>query len=382
MKNSTVSRGILVHVATAPQITDVIDEIVHWFSGLGIADFTLLQAVTRSDGMHISCALLPHLSTQWFPDFNTGGLNAALALETVSNEVDLVREILLCMLVSPIEFQYPSFAELQAAVHVRRNIVQAARRTALAFDTVAAERPAEYWRYTEGHGFTLLSGTRLQDALEKATQPESSKSLYSFSCYRATEYVILLGIVKELASCNRNLLTKLEKHWQRSPVMSARFHESFLIEYGTMEQPVPQKYYVPGDRVWFRNPDPISSEITGYEGSWVIYLGGGLFSDFWRIGNTFTLDSKCLEVYHWRHGAWKDSNGQWSMDEAAVERRVQISQDDKSQMQEILAVMMRYRDPRGVSDQGGCLDTTREYSRFICPGTANITLPDIPESHI
>src|SRR3546814_5001957 len=47
-------------------------------------------------------------------------------------------------------------------------------------------------------GFTIEPGVSLIEALQKATQPDASGKLYSFSCYRATEYVTLLGIAREL----------------------------------------------------------------------------------------------------------------------------------------------------------------------------------------
>src|SRR3546814_6292340 len=89
-------------------------------------------------------------------------------------------------------------SDLVSALRVRRNIVQAARLTALAFDTEHAERPQEFWDYSEERGFTVKDGARLIEALQKTTQPDRSHKLYSFSRYRATEYVILLAIAQEL----------------------------------------------------------------------------------------------------------------------------------------------------------------------------------------
>ena len=49
---------------------------------------------------------------------------------------------------------------------------------------------------------------------------------------------------------------------------------------GSAESPLPAKFYIPGDRVWFRNPDPLSADVTGYEGSFVFYLGNGPVKGF------------------------------------------------------------------------------------------------------
>ncbi len=59
--------------------------------------------------------------------------------------------------------------------------------------------------------------------------------------------------------------------------------------------------------------------MTGYEGSFVFYLGNGLFSNFWKKDQPFTLTSKCIEIYHWRDALVRDSDGDFQIDEAIVE---------------------------------------------------------------
>jgi hypothetical protein len=139
---------------------------------------------------------------------------------------------------------------------------------------------------------------------------------------------------------------------------------------------LPPKYHVPGDRLWFRNPDERSSDVTGYEGSWVMYLGNGLFSNFWKCGKPYTLPGKCIEIYHWRSGVYRDANGELQMDEAVVEEHVNATLRDPSEVERILARMMRLRDPKGVYADGGCIDTSREYPRWVCPGSSDILQPE------
>lgn len=308
------------------------------------------------------------------PGFDTSTLAATLGLDTTRDE-DLAREILLAMLAAPVAFEFPSLDEFFAAIRMRANIVRAARATALAFHTTEAERPEEFWQYVSGHGFTLRAGKSLIEALRVATQPEVSGRRFDFSCYRATEYVLLLGIAEELALSNPALLAALEAHWRESPIMSGLFHEVFLRESGSMEAPLPARYYVPGDRVWFRNPDERSADVTGFEGSWVIYLGSGLFSNFWDNSRPYTLNAKCMEIFHWRDGVIAAADGELAMDEDEVARRVEASLRDPAQVDAILTRMLRYREPRGVYRDGGCIDTTREFPRWVCPGTADLQLP-------
>ena len=134
-------------------------------------------------------------------------------------------------------------------------------------------------------------------------------------------------------------------------------------------------FYVPGDRVWFRNPDERSSDVTGYEGSWVIYVGSGLFSNFWKRDQPFTLESKCIEIYHWRDGVQTNAAGELWLDEAKVDACVHDTMQAPDKIKQILHQMMRIRDPKGVYASGGCLDATRECPKQIFPTAIELVLP-------
>jgi hypothetical protein len=294
----------------------------------------------------------------------------------LTQPADLMLEIVVTLLMGPVAFEFPSRDELLSAVRIRRNIVLAARKTTLAFHTREVDRPLDCWTYNEDRGFTVLPGVSLIAALTKATQPEVSGSLYAFSCYRATEYLILLGIAQELEKSNPALLQQLQTMWTARPIASGEFHEVFLREQGSMDEPLPPRYFVPGDRTWFRNPDEPSAEASGYEGSWVMYLGGGLFSNLWKHEQPYTLARKCVEIYHWRLGLYLDENGDERIDEARLEPMIEAALHNPAELQRIMAVMERYREPRGVyTDAGGCIDTTREFARWVRPGTADLVLP-------
>lgn len=312
------------------------------------------------------------------PGYDTTGIAQRLGLRTDVDDGDLDREILLAMLASPIAFTFPDVAELKSAVRIRRYIVQAARKTALAFDTEHAERPEGFWTYHEDSGFTVLPGRSLIEGLRRATQPDASGQLYAFSCYRATEYVTVLGLAQELQQANPELARRLQRQWETRAVMSGRFHDAFLHEYGSLDAPLPQRFYVPGDRLWFRNPDAASSDVEGYEGSWVFYLGNGQFNNFWEHGSPYTLTSKCVEIFHWRHGLRKDASGKLFMDEQIVHERVQQTLADADATAAILERMARIRDPQGVYAEGGCIDATRERVRWVRPGHCDIVLPEFP----
>lgn len=287
----------------------------------------------------------------------------------------LACETLLALLLAPESCHFPSLEELESAISMRVCMALAARRAQLEFRTASAERPTDCWTYDEDTGFTLRPGSSLVDALRKATEPELTGQMYSFSCYRATEYLTLLGIAEELQRVHPALYERLEQFWQRRAISSERFQAAFLRETGSLERPVPPRYYVPGDRVWFRNPDDASSDASGYEGSWTIYLGGGEFANFWHREQPFTLEAKCVEVYHWRDGLYRDAAGEPRIDEMCVAAGVRATLADPLAHSHVLQRMQRLRDPYGVYAEGGCIDASRESPRWVRPGTCTVQLP-------
>lgn len=371
-------RGICLRAADADGAAVVEARFRDHLAAHGLEGCAGIVRAVDAVGPYVSFRLADDYAAAWTPGHDTTGIRARSRRGPHGEprtECDLEGEILVAMLAAPVAFEFPNVDELLACLRVRRNIAVAAARTALAFDTRSAERPEDYWTYDQERGFVVRPGCSLVEALRCATQPDCSGTLYSFSCYRATEYVILLGIAQELAAHNPELLGRLQRQCEARVIRSAQFHDTFLIEYGSMEAPLPPRYYVPGDRLWFRNPDEASSDITGYEGSWVFYMGSGLFSNFWKVGKPYTLASKCLEIYHWRHGAGRNAADEPAMDEDVVEARVRESEADPKAAADILERMMRLRDPRGVYAEGGCIDTTREYPRCVCPGSADLVLP-------
>lgn len=335
-----------------------------------------VQASANADGSGHRYGLNPDAFARLTPGCDTTGLCQMLGLDTRNNPQDLEQEILVAMLASPAPFDYPSYAEFESALRVRMNIVQAARRTALAFDTEHAERPEAFWRYAETSGFTLKEGVSLIEALRLTTQPDRSNRLYSFSCYRATEYVILLAVAQELEASNPVQLAQLQRQWETRAIMSGQFHDVFLREYGSMSEPLPPMYYVPGDRLWFRNPDGHSSNVEGYEGSWVFYLGDGLFTNFWKRDQPFTVTTKCVELFHWRNATYHDDQGRLQVDDDVVDALVAESLRHPEEVASIRERMLRLRDPGGVYADGGCIDTSRECVRLLRPGTSELVFPD------
>ncbi|MBH1966173.1 MAG: hypothetical protein I8H77_17640 [Comamonadaceae bacterium] len=311
----------------------------------------------RLDGSHFANLL---------PACDTLELRQRLAQSTnlIGDDL-LLLEVWVALLGAPVRIDFANLEELQAHVRIRCNIAKAAEKTALAFKTDAAERPGKFWHDEPDIGFLLKPNASLTEALIAATQPDDTGRLYDFSCYRATEYVIALGIAQEAQGSRPSLYELMQRTARTRCIKSGLFHEVFLSEYGTADSPIPMNYYVPGDRVWFKNPDERSSNASGYEGSWVIYLGGGWFSNFWKRNTPYTLQDKLIEIYHWRDGAYLDDQSVMQMNENLVEAKVESSRANLSRQEEIVYQMMRYRDSMGVYSEGGSIDSSREFPREL-----------------
>ena len=370
------TRGIELRASSPEQLQLCKLKTLEYLQRFQLTEHLDIDEFLDVDGACLAFRLHQIARDQWAPDWDTTRLYDRLSIDSRSNENDLEKEILVAMLLATIPFIFPSYEELIAAIHIRRHVVRAGYLAELNFDTHATERPEDCWHYDEDAGFLLNPNVSIIKALTKATQPQDGQPAYSFSCYRATEYVILLGIAQELATTNPALLQRLEDRSEKRAIRSGEFHEVFLKEYGSIDQPFPMRYYVPGDRVWFRNPDDRSSDISGYEGSWVIYLGHNLFTNFWKRNSPFSLEAKCVEVFHWKDGAYIGSDGELCMDETIVEAEVIKTLGNPSLFATIIERMMRYRDPQGVYQKGGCIDTSRESPRWICPSTTDLHIPE------
>jgi hypothetical protein len=347
-----------------------------WLDRCGVIDWIELDITRTVSQVAVHLSLAKEKIEEWTPGGDTLELAVGLSL-TNQDRSDLEKEILVAMLASPAVFEFPSLEELESHIRVRRNIVEAAAKTHLSFAAYEAERPPDFWEYDSNRGFVIRPGKCMIAALRNALHPPIGETVYCFSCYRATEYIVALGLAEEAHECNRDLFCRLQSQAEKRAIKSGEFHEVFMKEYGSRERPLSAKYYVPGDRVWFRNPDVVSSDAIGFEGSWVFYQGRGLFSDFWKRDQAFTLQSKSLEIYHWRNSTYQDSQGELKIDEQVVQSHVQSTLNNPSELGRILQSMERIQDSRGIYADGGCIDPTREYPRWVRPGTTDIVLPDV-----
>lgn len=366
--------GIQIQGSRRDEVNSARQQFVDQLTALNLAPFVMIS--DDLNPLTVRFELDPAKTREWAPNWDTAQISRHLNLNTYQSSTDLEREILVAMLMCPIPFQFPSYDELSAAVRIRRNIVQSARKTSLSFATDVAERPAEFWTYDDDRGFILRPGKSLIDALVHATQPEFSGQRFTFSCRRAGEYIVLLSIALEAQDRHPQLFEDLHRQAEQRAIKGREFERIFHRQIGSPTNSLPPRFFVPGDRTWFRNPEPISAEITGYEGSWTFYLGTGVYADFWRPGLSYDLTTKCVSIYHWRNSTFRDASGDLQIDENRVEEQMAATLRNPDEVAAILQDFVRLQFPLDTPG-GGIVEGHRDCVCRICPGTTDLTLPDL-----
>ena len=352
--------GIAVKQAEHTQSGLVLARANAWLEKLGIDDLITASHSSNAEGSCLHLTANQRLQ-ECCPDFDTSTIPSVYKVAASTDvQQGIVAETLLAMALSPQALMFHHGRELISNIRMRLHAVNIASRTELSFDTSAIARPQAYWVYTKENGFLLRQGVSLAEGIERALCPDVSGYTYAFSCQRASEYLMLYAVVSELLKVNKEALQATEAQWRKRALTGDDFLFRFLEERGTRENPMPMRYYIPGDRIWFKNPDDHSSDIEGFEGSWVIYLGGGRFCNLWDRQRPYTLEEKCLEIYYWSQCVEVSPAGIPWMNEAIVKERVQLALDNPAIKKPILQRMMAYRDPAGVYADGGCIDLSRD----------------------
>lgn len=226
------------------------------------------------------------------------------------------KEILLALLQSGRTTQFNGEActsqALQDQVGIRQNIVAWSESIEFKWpDGGAAHWNAKYWN----HG-NLKSHRTLHAAINDAFM---HPKMYTIGCYTATKLIVIQGVLDFYRRIKKDVVTtqaiEARLMLDGDPLThiepgaawsfekeSTREDLSQMGKLVSLTPGVASDNFVPGDWVYFVNTDPVTYEKTGYEGSNAIYLGRGLFDDYYNDNNhNYTYKDKLLEVYQWRH---------------------------------------------------------------------------------
>lgn len=146
---------------------------------------------------------------------------------------------------------------------------------------------------------------------------------YKIGCYTATKAIYIQSFLDTYSHSFPKDYAKVEMALNRNsePFVGVEPNEMWYFEddyspdisteYGKILGIVnvdSSKNFVPGDWVYMRNTDEKSNKKTGYEGSNTIYLGSGLFSDYYEDHKgAYPYERKLDEVFQWRNGVFSRS---------------------------------------------------------------------------
>lgn len=175
------------------------------------------------------------------------------------------RIILQRMRESPDVYSYESMDELAFELRVRKNIIASAKAmnySGVQFEPFSRSRcNPRYWQLTSVGGFRLKPGVPPADAIEDIYR---NGFLYAFECATA---ILIIYYHAVLNSIDRRLFNQLFQHlylysWHADPDLDIQSIES--------------DYFLPGDVVYFNNPD-FHPSASWWRGENAVVLENGAF---------------------------------------------------------------------------------------------------------
>ena len=156
-------------------------------------------------------------------------------------------------------------------------------------------------------GWELQPGVTSTQAVADAFVGELN---YEMGCTVACQLIMAQGILDfhknvkkdEPTSNHLNLITAESPLDSMEPRTASRNAITKVSEGTLLDRHfnVPHNNWVPGDWGWIMNPDHASSEVSGYEGANIVYIGRGLFVVYYDSDPDRTLDQALVRVYKWR----------------------------------------------------------------------------------
>ncbi|WP_067727418.1 protein-glutamine gamma-glutamyltransferase [Oceanobacillus damuensis] len=166
----------------------------------------------------------------------------------------------------PIVYSYSSIEELRFEVKLRNNIIASARAMNAGdarFETFDTSRSnPRYWRVTSAGGFQLRHDVLPSDAIRDIFE---NSSLYGFECAMAKVMIYYHAVLNTMD--DDNLFNQL---FQNIYLYSWNFDPDLGI------QTIYTTHVIPGDVVYFNNPD-VNPETSWWRGENAVDLGDGTY---------------------------------------------------------------------------------------------------------
>lgn len=227
-------------------------------------------------------------------------------------------EIALTLMAEGRQRQYPCTLEVfRQEVELRQSVVGWASMLEWEWpDGEAAHWNTKLWDQGTPVGGKAGALQALRDAFQE-------QDLYGLGCYTATKMVYAQAYLDyyarkkplEFSQALDTLAGDGEPLVDVEPGRSWCFQEDFdpksmdtVGKILRLSEVAPESF-VPGDWAYILNSDVQSARKIGYEGSNIVYLGGGRFNDYYNDNDhSYSYREKLDEVWQWRNGVFSRSN--------------------------------------------------------------------------
>lgn len=175
------------------------------------------------------------------------------------------RMIIQRMIEDPAVYSYQSIGELSFEVNLRKNIIQSARamnQSQVRFESFANSRcNPQYWQLTSNGGFILRPGVKPSDAIQDIYK---NSSQYAFECATAMVIIYYHAVLNSMGEA-------LFNHYFQNIYLYSWHADSDL---GL--KPIHIPHYLPGDVIYFENPD-FDPQTPYWRGENTVVLGDGTY---------------------------------------------------------------------------------------------------------
>lgn len=187
----------------------------------------------------------------------------------VNNKVwpagSIERSIVQSMIDAPLVYAYGSIEELRFELILRKNIIASAKamnQGEADFEVFSTSRcNPQFWFLTETGGFRLRQDVLPSDAIEDIFV---NSSLYGFECATAKVIILYHGVLNTIGKALFN------SYFQNLYLYSWHYDPDLGVK------PIPTSHFLPGDIVYFKNPD-VNPATSWWRGENAVLLEDGKF---------------------------------------------------------------------------------------------------------
>jgi protein-glutamine gamma-glutamyltransferase len=175
------------------------------------------------------------------------------------------RKIVQGMIDDPLAYSYETIEGLRFELRLRKNIIESSRamnQSDVDFEIFSTARcNPNFWILTETGAFRLREDVFPSDAIEDIFK---NSTLYGFECATAKVIILYHAVLNTIGK------TSFNRFFQNLYLYSWHFDPDLGLK------PVPTTHFLPGDIIYFKNPD-VNPSTSWWRGENAVLLEDGKF---------------------------------------------------------------------------------------------------------